>query len=442
MGHTPAVAITAHTVTSALGVGVVAHETAVRLQQSGLTANRASAGPAVNANVNVNVIAPPATTAPPPSRQTTPALATYVGLVQAVDSATLPTSHAAWDSRATRLAWLALHADGFAANALAAVQRHGAHRVGCVLGSSASTIASSEQAYRQLDADGGFPAGLRFPALHSPHAVAAFTARVLGLLGPVVTVSTACSSSARAFGQAQRWLNLGLVDAVVVGGLDALCDSVLWGFQSLGLVAPQPCTPFDARRCGISVGEAAGFALLERAPTGAAQGHPAPQAWLLSCGDSNDAHHMSSPHPQGLGAELALDHALAGAGLNAQAVDYLNLHGTGTPQNDAVEAAMVARRYRANVHASATKGLTGHTMGAAGMVEAALCLVALKRGWCSGSAQVGVADAALGARFGGQLQLQPRQAAVAVAASHSFGFGGNNCVLLFGATRGGGAQHG
>jgi 3-oxoacyl-[acyl-carrier-protein] synthase I len=337
----------------------------------------------------------------------------------------------------------------------AARQRHGAVRIGLVLGTSASTIGVSEQAYAAItaghygagaadvdfDRDGGFPPSLRSESLNSMHAVTAFVQEALALQGPCATVSTACSSSAKAFAQAERWLRLGLTDAVVVAGVDALCGSVLFGFAALQLLSPEPCQPFSALRRGISVGEAAGFALLERAApgTGALQ--------LLGYGESNDAHHMSTPHPQGAGAERALDAALARAGLAAlgtDTIDFVHLHGTGTPRNDEVESALVARRYRSTVHASATKGLTGHTMGAAGIVGALVSLLALRQGLCAGTPQTTAADPAMGAVFARQLRLQPTTRGmhavhgeqgvgdVRVAASHSFGFGGNNCVLLFG----------
>jgi 3-oxoacyl-[acyl-carrier-protein] synthase-1 len=402
-------AVRAFTATTAAGAGVAALAEAVRstgMPGSVLRANRAA-----------------------PAAGGTP-LPAFVARIDALDDAPLPAALAAWDCRATRLAWAGLHADDFAAGVRSAVQRWGASRVGLVLGTSASTIAASEQAYREPASDGGFPAALQLRALHSPHALTDFSARVLGLAGPALTVSTACSSSARAFGVAERWLRLGLVDAVVVGGVDALCDSVLYGFQALGLVSPEPCRPFDARRRGISVGEAAGFALLERRAAGVPPASGALQ--LLGYGEANDAHHMSSPHPDGLGAEQSLDEALARSGLVAADIDYLNLHGTGTPQNDAVEAALVARRYAAGVHASATKGLTGHAMGAAGIVEAVLCLLALGSGWRSGSAGLDAPDPSFGPRFAAQLHRLPHQAAARTAASHSFGFGGNNAVLIFG----------
>ena len=352
-------------------------------------------------------------------------LPAWIGRVPGVDDLPLPRTLRHWDSRAARVAWLGSQADGFAQAVQRARNHHGATRVGLVLGTSASTIGVSEAAYAAPAEDGGFPAAVRSERLNMIHAVTAFVQEALQLQGPAATVSTACSSSAKAFAQAERWLRLQLCDAVVVGGVDALCDSVLFGFAALGLVSPGPCQPFAAARCGISVGEAAGFALLER-------GNPGSGATkLVGYGESTDAFHMSSPHPEGRGAEAALDAALARAGLDAADVDYVNLHGTATPRNDEVEAALVQRRYRADVHASATKGCTGHTMGAAGVVEALICVQALQSGLRSGSAHTPAADPALGERFAHQLHLQPSRRPVRVAASHSFGFGGSNAVLLF-----------
>ncbi len=398
------VALTAHGLACATGLGLGALAAALREGRSALTPL-------------------PASTPATPESHARSSLTTWVGRVAAVDSTHLPVHLQAWDCRANRLAWLGLQSDGFGDAVAAACRDHGAHRVGLVLGTSASTIAVSEQAYRALAADGGFPAPLRHEGLNTLHAVAAFVQAALGLQGPCVTVSTACSSSAKAFAQAERWLRLGLCDAVVVGGVDALCDSILFGFHALQLIAPEPCRPFAAARCGISVGEAAGFALLQRGP-GAIE--------LRGYGESNDAHHMSSPHPQGLGAERALDDALARAGVAATDIGYLNLHGTGTPRNDAVEAALVARRYAPTVHASATKGCTGHTMGAAGIVEALVCTLALRDGLLSGCSGGASADTAFGPVFAQQWQAQPAHRAVPLAASHSFGFGGNNAVLVFG----------
>jgi 3-oxoacyl-[acyl-carrier-protein] synthase-1 len=365
---------------------------------------------------------------------------TWVGAVEALDDPAAPSSRpfpgdrAEQTSRALQLAWRGLQGDGFIDAVGDAVQRWGADRVGLLLGSSASTIGVSEQAYRDWPAGAPVPPVLRHPSLNTPHAITGFVQRALGLAGPALTVSTACSSSAKVFASAERWLRLGWVDAVVVGGVDALCASVLFGFRALGLVSAAPCRPFDAARDGISIGEAAGYALLERWEPGEDPSTPC----LIGHGESNDAHHMSSPHPQGLGAERALDDALARAGLAASAVDLVLLHGTASARNDEVEAALVARRYRADVHASASKGLTGHTMGAAGIVQAVSALQVLTGAARPGSVGTQAVDAALPEPFAQQLRLRSDAAGgVRHIASHAFGFGGNNCVLLFGRAGGG-----
>ena len=363
-------------------------------------------------------------------------VATWVGAVDALAALPLPPALAAWDCRPTRLAWQTLQLDGFFDAVAAARARWGAARVGLVLGTSASTIGHSEAAYRHLDVDGGFPATHRNPCLNTPHALAAFVQLALALQGPAVTVSTACSSSAKAFASAQRWLHAGVVDAVVVAGVEALSASLVHGFRSLGLVSDSPCQPFDSQRRGLSIGEAAAFALLQRADGDAGNADDAGGLQLRGYGEANDAHHMSAPHPQGLGAEAALNAALARAGVEAAAVDFINLHGTASAANDEVEAALVARRYATRVHACATKGLTGHAMGAAGMLEAVICLLALQGRGRAGTAHTEAAEPAFGPVFAQQLRLSPEPGRAFLATSHSFGFGGNNCVLLFGTSNG------
>ena len=222
-------AITAHSLVSAAGDGRAALADAVQRNASALRINDFEDWP----------------------------LPTWVGRVAGLDDEPLPAAWRHWDCRATRLAWRGLNADDLADAVRVAIARHGALRVGLVLGTSASTIAVSEAAYRHPAADGGFPPAVRLPRLNTPHALAMFCAEATGIEGPAVTVSTACSSSAKAFAQAARWLRLGLVDAVLVGGVDALCASVLYGFQALGLVSVEACKPFDAARRGISIGEAA-----------------------------------------------------------------------------------------------------------------------------------------------------------------------------------------
>jgi 3-oxoacyl-[acyl-carrier-protein] synthase-1 len=381
--------ITAFTATSAVGVGVAAMQAAVEAERGGLRPNAFGPSP----------------------------LATWVGQVDGLDRP-LPASLERWDCRNTRLAWLALQADGFCDAVAAARRRVGSSRVAVILGTSTSSIGATEDAYRLLDADGRFPVALRSTLVHTPHSLANFVQDALVLDGPCLTVSTACSSSAKAFAVAERMLRLGLVDAAVVGGADSLCGSVLFGFNALQLVSPEPCRPFDRRRDGINLGEAAGFALLERGP-GPLQ--------LIGHGESSDAHHMSSPHPEGRGAERALDDALARAGIDASAVDHINLHGTASAKNDEVEAALVARRFGARTHAASTKGFTGHALGSAGIVEAVFALLALETGLMPGTLNCAEPDPACGP----QIRTRRARADVRIALSHSFGFGGTNCVLAF-----------
>ncbi|MDB5732961.1 MAG: Beta-ketoacyl synthase [Variovorax sp.] len=392
----PPLQISAYTATTAVGIGKTALQAALEAGRGGLRPN--DFGPAP--------------------------LATWIGRVDGLEAALLPEALAAWDCRNHRLAWLGLRADGFMEAVAAARERHGAARVAVVMGTSTSSIGETEDAYRQLDADGRFPEAQRRPEVHTPHSLALFVRDALALEGPSSTLSTACSSSAKVFATAERLLRLGLVDAAVVGGVDTLCGSVLFGFNSLELVSGGPCRPFDAARDGISLGEAAGFALLERAD-GATAGA---SLQLLGYGEASDAHHMSTPHPGGAGAERALDDALARAGLDADAIDYINLHGTASAKNDEVEAALVARRFPARTHAGSTKGFTGHTLGAAGIVEATISLLALETGWMPGTLN----STRLDTTCGPQIRLAPARGDVRHALSNSFGFGGNNCVLVFG----------
>ena len=388
--------ISAFTATSAVGVGKEALADALAQSRSGLRANDFGDAP----------------------------LPTWIGRVDGVEDIRLPESLAPWDCRNNRLAWMGLHADGFIEAVAAAREKYGASRIALILGTSTASIGETELAYTQLDADGMFPVNQRRGAVHTPHSLAMFTQQVLGISGPSETISTACSSSAKVFASAERMIRLGLADAAVVGGADTLCGSVLFGFNSLELVSSEPCRPFDAGRKGISLGEAAGFALVERVQTGA----DASPLHLLGYGEASDAHHMSTPHPEGLGAERALDEALARAGLAPDAIDYITMHGTASQKNDEVEGALVARRFPARTHASSTKGFVGHTLGAAGIVEAVISLLAIERGLMPGTVNTHTLDEG----FGPQIRLEPARGEVRYALSNSFGFGGNNCSLVFG----------
>jgi 3-oxoacyl-[acyl-carrier-protein] synthase-1 len=228
------------------------------------------------------------------------------------------------------------------------------------------------------------------------------------------------------FAAAARMIQCDLVDAAIVGGVDSLCLTTLYGFSSLELTSQRPCCPYDAERNGISIGEGAGFALLERVPASL----DADAILLLGAGESSDAYHMSSPHPEGLGARLAIERALADAGVATQDIDYINLHGTATPSNDAAEGKAVAAVFGDTVPMSSTKGATGHTLGAAGAIEAIVCALALQHGFLPGSANTGQLDPAIPVDY----LLTTRRGDVKRALSNSFGFGGSNCSLVFGRT--------
>jgi 3-oxoacyl-[acyl-carrier-protein] synthase-1 len=351
---------------------------------------------------------------------------TWLGVVPEADDWRLPPALAAFDCRNNRLADLALHADGFAQAVRAAATRHGAHRVGVFLGTSTSGILATEVAYRQRDpATGALPAWLDYARTHNTYSVARYVRTALALSGPAQVVSTACSSSAKVFGTAARFLQAGLVDAAVVGGVDSLCMTTLYGFRSLELVSPDICRPWDAQRRGLSLGEGAAFALLQRD----AAAHTEVMAQLLACGESSDGHHMSAPHPEGAGAALAMRLALQQAGLAASDIDYLNLHGTATPGNDAAEDRAVADVFGPALACSSTKGYTGHTLGAAGGVEAVICLLALRHGLLPPTLNLRAPDPAL--RL--PVLREARRQRARVVASNSFGFGGSNACLVLAA---------
>ena len=391
----PPLAISHYTVVNCLGRGRAATLAALREQRSGLERCRF-------AGTNLD---------------------TWTGEVDGLDAAPLRGALSDYDCRNNRLAELALAQDGFADAVMVAGKKYGATRVGVFLGTSTSGILATELAYRRRGADGALPADYRYAGTQNAYSLAAYVQRRLGLAGPAMVVSSACSSTAKVFGHAQRMLACGLIDAAVVGGVDSLCLTTLYGFQSLGLVSAQPCRPYDAARDGISIGEGAGFALLE----GVAQAPGAPR--LLGVGESSDAHHMSSPHPEGLGARMAMQRALDMAGLAPSDIGYVNLHGTATPANDASEDKAVAGLFGDTVPASSTKGATGHLLGAAGITEAVISLLAMQHGFLPAGLNTRERDPQLRTRY----LLQNRDASVRAMLSNSFGFGGSNCSLVLGA---------
>ncbi|RAR66057.1 3-oxoacyl-[acyl-carrier-protein] synthase-1 [Paraburkholderia unamae] len=363
-------------------------------------------------------------------------LDTWIGAVADVESQTMRADLADYACRNNRLAQLGFTQDGFAQHVEAAVARYGAARVGVFVGTSTSGILETEYAYRRRDPQSGALApGFHYAETHNPYSLAAFVRAWFGLRGPATSISSACSSGAKVFGSARRMIEAGLIDAAVVGGVDSLCLTTLYGFNSLELLSRDPCRPFDVNRNGISIGEAAAFALLERAPD-----TPDDDAvLLLGVGESSDAHHMSSPHPDGLGARAAMEQALATAGVSAGEIDYINLHGTATPSNDAAESRAVGALFE-RTPCSSTKGATGHTLGAAGALEAVIAALALRHRFMPAGVNTAQPDPALGLDY----VLESREARVDVVLSNSFGFGGTNCSLVLGRAdraRGGNPAH-
>jgi len=386
------------TAASCLGHGVDATLAALRAQKGGLV---------------------------PCAFETVTDLTTYVGEVAGVDQALLPASLAEYECRNNRLAMLGLRQDGFSAAVGAAAARYGRRRIGVLLGTSTSGILQTERAYRRRDpVTGALPDDFRYRTTHNTYSVADFVRTAFNLEGPAVVVSTACSSSAKVFASAARMIAAGLIDAAIVGGVDSLCLTTLYGFNSLELLAPEPCRPYDVDRNGISIGEAAAFILLQRP----ADSLDADAVLLLGAGESSDAHHMSSPHPEGLGARMAMTAALKAAGLQPADIDYINLHGTATPSNDAAEGHAVATLFGNLVPCSSTKGATGHTLGAAGGLEAIISALALQRGFLPGGVNTHRVDPDIPIQYlTANQQRAPRR-----VLSNSFGFGGTNCSLVLG----------
>lgn len=295
-------------------------------------------------------------------------------------------------------------------------QRHPQARIGVILGTSTSGISETEIALAERQRLGDWPADFRYQR-HEIGSPACFVAEWLGLEGPAYTLSTACTSSARALASAKRLLASGTCDAVIAGGADSLCGLTVNGFASLEALSDSPCQPFSVNRDGINLGEAAALFLVT-AETGGIQ--------LSGYGETSDAHHISAPHPDGTGAIAAMEAALKMARLPATTIDYLNLHGTATRQNDSMEALAVAHVFGDALPCSSTKALTGHTLGACGALEAAFCWMTLDAGRLPPQVHDG--------------QLDPELPSLTYASSNkrdctrtltnSFAFGGNNIALL------------
>jgi 3-oxoacyl-[acyl-carrier-protein] synthase-1 len=332
----------------------------------------------------------------------------------------LPASLGVWDSRTARLAVAGL--DEIQPAVARAVARHGADRVALIVGTTTSGLARTEDAYHHLRATGALPRDYELHRQHSFGAMIEALRRVTGIGGPGFAVSTACSASAKAVGCAQRLLAAGVVDAALIGGVDALSQTTLRGFHSLQFLSPVFCRPLSRERRGINIGEGAAYLLLERDADAGAHVH------LLGVGESSDAHHMSAPDPTGDGARAAMAAALAQAGLGPDDVDHINAHSPGTRLNDLSEGLAIAGLFGARVPVASTKGYTGHLLGAGGATEALFAIVAVEQGWIPRSIGADPVDADLGLQVPtARIDRRCRN-----VLSNSFAFGGNNVSLLFG----------
>jgi len=391
------IAITAYTVTTALGAGLSANRTALKQSRSGLQKN-AFAGLDFD---------------------------TYVGQVEGVDDVLLPEELIDFDCRNNRLAELGLQQDGFVEAVEELKARYGAERIGLFIGTPTSGIQQTEMAYVGRDTDiSELPDWFNYATTHDVFSSVDYLSKRLGLRGPSQIISTACSSSSRVFAAAARHIGAGLCDAAVVGGIDSLCQMTLYGFNSLQLVSGQPCRPADAERDGINIGEAAGYVLLEK-------DHQDAERYLLGYGESSDAWHMSSPHPEGAGAVQAMLQALARAGLAPSQIDYINLHGTATPANDLAEDKAMITVFEGKNPCSSTKGFTGHTLGAAGIVGAVFSCIAIEENLLPVSLNTQSVDE----RIQSNIVLDSTSAeksSVDIVMSNSLGFGGSNASLIIG----------
>lgn len=352
-----------------------------------------------------------------------------IGRVSGIEDVALPKALANFDCRNNRLAEMGLTSDGFEAAIRNAAQRHGPDRIAVVLGTSTSGILQTEWAYEHRDpTTGALPAAYQFRGTHEYNSLSEYVRRRLALQGPAHVVSTACSSSSKAIVDAYRLIETGMCDAAVAGGVDTLCRMTLHGFQSLELLSRDPCRPNDAERDGISIGEAAGFVLLERDAAGSTA--PEPFARLLGYGESSDGYHMSTPPPDGLGAQLAMRAALERAGLAAEEIDYLNLHGTGTAINDRVEDVAVFDVFGGATPCSSTKGWTGHPLGAAGIVGVVIAGLSMRGGILPRNLNMIALDPAFRSNVLAENVTRPATKVMA----NAFGFGGSNCSIVLGAT--------
>lgn len=350
---------------------------------------------------------------------------TFIGRIEGLDDFKIKSGLKNYDCRNNRLAQLALEQDDFIPIIHKAIEKYGKDRIGVIVGTSTSGILHTEIAFQHRNPETGtISTALHYRQTHELSSAAEFVREYFQLTGPSLAISTACSSSAKAIASAKRMIESGLCDAVIAGGVDSLCLTTLYGFSSLDLLDHEPCKPADINRNGISIGEGAGFTLLEKKSD-----HPEKLKYgILGYGESTDAHHMSTPHPDGRGAQLAMLRALERSGLTNKDIDYINLHGTATRSNDSSEDKAVFNLFRNEVPCSSTKGWTGHTLGAAGITEAIICLLCLENQFVPKSLNTIKIDT----DFSSTINMQNEKKHIKNVLTNSFGFGGNNASLIIG----------
>ena len=384
------IGITSCSIVTSLGRGRTAHVTALRDGRSGLTQNHHLDLP----------------------------FSCFLGEVSELDALIFPDDHAAYDNRANRLALAAMKSDDFEEVAQMCIDKYGANRCGIVLGTSTAGVEKLERVYRARDVDAPMPDSYSMRHHDSQQAVTAFLQSYLGFQGPSYSISTACSSSAKAVIDAYHLVKAGLCDVVLAGGVDSLCLTSVNGFESLELMSRQPCRPNDISRNGLSIGEAAAFVLVER--------DSADSIRMTGYGESSDGTNMSTPPEDGSGACNAIRQALDRAGLAPADIDYVNLHGTATIVNDVTEARAVTDAIGTNIPASSLKGAIGHTLGAAGAAEVVLCLYAMEEDIQPGNTGLENLDPKVLPNITRHSRTGPMRHVL----SNSFGFGGSNCALV------------
>ena len=330
----------------------------------------------------------------------------------------LPGPLEAWSTRTTRIASLLL--DGLGPELDRLRERWRPERIAVLLGTSTGGADVTESAYRQYLMEGSLPDGYDLFRQHTFGAILHVVRELSGATGPSWMASTACTSSAKPLASAARMISVGMIDAAIVGGIDTLCSMTLQGFHALDALSKGECRPFNAGRDGLNIGEGGAFLLIER------EGDPI--AMLEGVGESSDAYHISAPHPEGLGAKLAMERAMVAAGCSASSVDHVNAHGTGTRLNDVSEAAAIEELFGRDVPVVSTKSYTGHLLGAAGATEAAMAILCIKEGWLPASLRAGPVDEKITIR----INVERLDGPVRRVLSNSFAFGGNNVSIVIG----------